>query len=222
MENNWALVLNGQIIVGPRDWHYKIFASECGEREIPIDNIPKTMPSGLVRVSENAIILPVKMAVIPSYDSKYYQLEGPFLTVNPNNITGYYNVVQKPLEQIRNEIKDKVAKIRYEIEVGGVTVGDDIIATDRASQAMIHAAQTQVRDDPSKTFNWKVKNGWKTFDATAIENIADAVVSHVEAAFNNEYNISQALDAATSIIEIDEIDITDGWPPNNYFDDELI
>jgi hypothetical protein len=95
------------------------------------------------------------------------------------------------------DLKSYAAEKRFEVETGGITVGDAQVATDRESQAMISGAFAYVQQNPDAAIKWKGENGFVTLDAAAVTAIADAVGAHVQACFAKEADVAAAIDAGT-------------------------
>lgn len=75
-------------------------------------------------------------------------------------------------------------------------------------------AQAAGKDTDS---SWSV--GWKTADNnfvnltyTDLETVVEKVNNQVQAAYNNESQLLSQIDQATTIDELESIDLTSGWP----------
>lgn len=86
---------------------------------------------------------------------------------------------------------------RWQLEIGGITVGGHSIATDRASQAMIAGADALAQSDPEAGVDFKAASGWVTLDADTLHVIALAVGRHVRGLFSRERAICEAIVAGT-------------------------
>lgn len=102
--------------------------------------------------------------------------------------------------------KEKLKAERYNQEIS-----HPYIDTTRESQAMINGIWSASQINPALVVNFKGKTGWVQLDATAINSIAQQVVAHVQACFDNEKVLSDLIDAATTHEEIVAVDITTGW-----------
>lgn len=110
-------------------------------------------------------------------------------------------------------LRGAVAARRYMAETGGVTVADVPIDTSRASQALIAAAALQATLDANGSIRWKAADGaFHTLDAATILNVATAVRAHVQAAFDREAALVEAIAAASDLANLRAIDIEAGWP----------
>ncbi|PWE26810.1 hypothetical protein C4N9_20455 [Pararhodobacter marinus] len=90
--------------------------------------------------------------------------------------------------------------------VSGITVAGMPIATDDTSQSRIVGAALAVINDPNLTIQWKTEAGFVTLDAAQVLAVAQAVRAHVQACFDREAELLDALDAGEAY------DAEVGWP----------
>lgn len=94
-----------------------------------------------------------------------------------------------PLE-INETLVQYLARRRWEVEVGGITVGGAPMATDDRAKLMILGKRTKAKEDPSGVTRWKVNaEEFAWIPNTAIIAVADAVEAHVQACFDAEAEI---------------------------------
>jgi hypothetical protein len=109
--------------------------------------------------------------------------------------------------------KAELAAIRFTHETAGIVVNGASIDTGLESQAKINGAWAGAQVNPAVVIDWKRSDGtWVQIDAATITGIAMAVFSHVQACYTREMQLSQLIDAAEDIAEIDAVDLTVGWP----------
>ncbi len=113
-------------------------------------------------------------------------------------------------EETKTALKAYAADKRYRVEVGGTTIANVAMATDRDTQAKLTAAFLLAQVNPATTFEWKTPSGFVTLDTTAIAGIAVAIGGFVQAAFAAERVVSEAIDAET-ITDRAGVDAAD-WP----------
>ncbi len=111
------------------------------------------------------------------------------------------------------ELNAYAASKRYAVETGGIIVNDMHVATDRASQSMITGAYNYAQANPGVMVQFKTAAGFLELTATQMTAIADAVGSHVQAAFATESSVAAAIQAGT-ISTFAEIDAA-SWPSND-------
>lgn len=121
-----------------------------------------------------------------------------------------------PLDQLRDDMLDRLAGRRWIAETGGVIVGGAPIKTDRESQAVLTGAFVQASSNPAFTVRWKVGRAmFVTLDAATILSIGNAVTSHVQACFNREDELTDEILAAHAAEDreaLEAIDLDAGWP----------
>lgn len=115
------------------------------------------------------------------------------------------------LALLKDRLKAKLADVRYQHEVGGVTINGSLVKTDRESQATITAAYARASVNPATTVSWKADNGFVVIDAAEIMFFGDAVFSHVQGCFDRERHFNELIDAAETVDTLTGIDITEGW-----------
>lgn len=125
-----------------------------------------------------------------------------------DNGDGTFGKEPKPLEAIKALKAAEVAASRYNLEVGGITVGAVKVATDRQTQAMLSGALMVVTRNPAATIDWKGDNGFVTLDAATVGALADAVGNHVQACFTAERAKVEALDALQDFDAVMAFDAT--------------
>lgn len=116
------------------------------------------------------------------------------------------------IEEVKAQKIADLAKHRYRIETGGITVNGIAVVTDRESQALLTGAWCRVQQDPSVVINWKGQNGWVQLDAETVEALAVATSTHIEACFITEKFHAEAIAALETLDEIIVYDFTTGWP----------
>ncbi|KAF1072695.1 MAG: hypothetical protein GAK45_00130 [Pseudomonas citronellolis] len=101
-----------------------------------------------------------------------------------------------------------IATRRYQAETAGTPVGDNILPTDRDSQALITGAALSAMRNSDYVLNWKTTTGFIQLNAEQLLAMADAVRDHVQACFDREAELLAALaDGSLTPAMIDE-----GWP----------
>jgi hypothetical protein len=111
--------------------------------------------------------------------------------------------VEDHREKRKAELKDR----RYQEEISHPTID-----TTRESQAMINGIWSAFQINPNLTINYKGRDGWYVIDAAMGNAIAQQVVAHVQACFDNERVLSELLDATTTHEEVLAVNFSIGWP----------
>jgi len=110
--------------------------------------------------------------------------------------------------QRRAEMAQQIADRRWQAEVAGIDVGGMHIDTGRDSQALITGATVQAMLDPNYSLRWKTVAGFVDLTAEQIIAVATAARGHVQACFNREAELLDALSAGTFSPEM----LEQGWP----------
>ena len=108
----------------------------------------------------------------------------------------------------REEMAQQIADRRWQAEVAGIDVGGMHIDTGRDSQALITGATVQAMLDPNYSLRWKTSTGFVDLTAEQIIGVATAARAHVQACFNREAELLDALAAGTFAPEM----LDQGWP----------
>lgn len=101
-----------------------------------------------------------------------------------------------------------IADRRWQAEVTGIDIGGMHIDTGRDSQALITGATVQAMLDPGYSLRWKTGAGFVDLTAEQIIGVATAARAHVQACFNREAELLEALEAGTFTPEM----LDQGWP----------
>ena len=205
----WALISGETIQVGPREWNRWVFQEWIQENLDLLISLPQQkLDNDVISVSDTVNIVPVVMNTDPSYNSKTQALSGPDLTVSSNIVTGSYQVVDLPVYFVQNSLLDHISAVRYNQEIAGTVTqiqSQNVrVATDRVSRS----AWTHAVIGSSDTFNWKFDNTtWLSLDKTDVQTVTDAVLSHVNAAYNWEKSTSDQIQAAQDLATLDAINL---------------
>ena len=120
----YALIHNGKIQVGPRQWNYSFFERYLSDNNLDIDSLPRSEPAEPI-ITDTWQILPVTSVIQPNYDPMFEQLVGPTWTIHEENwstsahVTGEYTVTDQTISIIKGKMKEIVTNDRYDVENGG-------------------------------------------------------------------------------------------------------
>ena len=101
-----------------------------------------------------------------------------------------------------------IAARRYTAETAGTTVEGMLIDTGRDSQGLITGAAVQAIIDTAYSLHWKTSAGFVELSGQQILGVASMVRAHVQACFNRE---AELLDAVTDGSITTEM-LEEGWP----------
>ena len=113
----------------------------------------------------------------------------------------------KAIKELDN-IRKRVAAVRYANEVRGIIVQDIPVDTGRDSQGMIAGACLASVLDSNYEVNWKCSGGvFIKLNAQQIIGVATAVRAHVQMCFDREHELLSAIEDNT----FTESMLEEGW-----------
>jgi len=101
-----------------------------------------------------------------------------------------------------------IAARRYQAEISGTTIDGMPIDTGRDSQGLITGAAVQAIIDPSYSLHWKTSAGFVDLTAQQVLGVASAMRAFVQACFNRESDLLDAVAAGTITADM----LEEGWP----------
>ncbi|WP_448680592.1 DUF4376 domain-containing protein [Pseudomonas nicosulfuronedens] len=106
------------------------------------------------------------------------------------------------------ELKAGIAARRYQAETAGIDFDGMPLDTGRDSQALVTGAALAAVIDPTYHCQWKTESGFIDLDAQQIIAIASVMRAHVQACFDHEAALLDALVAGT----FTDDQLEQGWP----------
>lgn len=197
---------NEKVIYGPAHYNLQMFKWVL-INNLKIDlstiNLPSTLKDNeQVSITPEVIILPVKIINNP-FDPVIEQQAGPFWSFTDSYAEAVYTSSPKSIESVKNELKSKVAKQRYEKEISGIEVNNLKILTDRESQTKLNNVYVSLKNNFINSVDWKTSSGnWETLSVNEFESIVLAVSEHVQVCFTEEKTKCTQIDLATSLSEL--------------------
>lgn len=114
------------------------------------------------------------------------------------------------------EIKTDISNHRYNVEVGGVKIANNLYSTDRESQTKYVAVAVDISQSNVETWsiNWKTAdNKFVNLNATQMSEVINGVRSHVQACYDKEFEYHQLIETANQQT-LESTDFSAGWPSN--------
>ncbi len=106
------------------------------------------------------------------------------------------------------EMLETLATVRYGVETAGLQLDDGLrILTDRESRSEFFNNYGALKNGLIPDTDWKAANGWKQVTLEQMEPIARAMAAHVRGCFRGERAVVTAIEAATTMIDVEAIDI---------------
>lgn len=113
------------------------------------------------------------------------------------------------LEERKVQKKAEVAAQRWEAQHGGIEVGGMQVRTDQYTMFMLNAARGQGDRAGGLSMRWKQADGsFTTLNKPQIDGLHQAVFEHVQACFQQESDLVDAIDVATTVAELETIQWT--------------
>ena len=109
---------------------------------------------------------------------------------------------------IAAEWAGRIAARRFQAETGGVTVQGIPVNTERDSQSLLTGAAFAASLDPGYHIKWKAATGFVDLSAQQIIGVASAVRAFVQACFNREAELLDAVVDGSITAEM----LEEGWP----------
>lgn len=207
----YALIQDNQIKVGPRDWRYYFFKQYLDTNNLDSSALPISEPTDRKVITHEWKIIPVTQLDVPSYDSTFEQLAGPYWTVGEDNITGYYDVAPVSVDSAKNTLKQKVTDTRYKVETGGCafTFADGTkvtMYTSREDRNVYLQAYQIIAEGQSIVFKFE-GSIFKTVTKDELGLIVAAGAAHIQSAFDWEAQKYGEIDASTTLDQLKLVDI---------------
>ena len=180
-------------------------------RDNPNTSFPKTVPDAIL--AEYGVY-PVTVLDRPTITKWQTATKNAEPTLVNGVWTLGWTVTETPLADAKVQVLGELANRRYQAEEGGTTLNGMPIATDRTTQGKVTAAYVKASADNTYSIaSWKGADGTFTpLDAATIIAIADAIEAHVQACFSNEATLAGQISAATTLAELEAVDLEAGWP----------
>lgn len=211
---DYLIVQNRQtILLGPTNWRQRFFQNEINELVDSGDltvsySVPATEQS-YINVGDGIEIIPATLTAC-DFNPIYEELSGPFWTFNENNAEGNYNVISLSIDRIKQNLKQLVAKERYQKQISGteVTIADTtfFISTDIDT---INQLVTLANSTGDNTINYKSPKGFISITGSDIQNVVTQIHNYIQTHFDWELDIINQIDNATDIDTLKNITIVE-------------
>lgn len=201
-----------QVVLGPMQWKPRYIQTELNdlveaEEKATAFTLSLT-ESGYVDCQDGYELMPVTFT-FADHDPIYQHLEGPYYTYNDDNTAvGSYVVHDTDISMVKPALKLVVTQKRRIKQTLGTTVtvnGNEYnIPTDDTELQKYVAALAAIGDG---TINWKFSGSFIELNAAALQAIIDAIRSYVQAQFDWEKSVYEAIDAASDLTTLKAITI---------------
>ncbi len=203
----YVLLENNYIVAGPFNWNARLFQNILNDDYEITYNLPyKTETS--IKINDELALYPINNTTYSSdFNPKVQQLVGPYSTVNNEAVDLSYNVIERDINIVKEEIKAEIKAARQAKENAGFNLTIDgvelAVPTDRESRAIFHQALTLGAFDK----NWKFGDVWATLSQADLITLVGAVLSFVQEAFDWEKAKVDELNAVSSVLALANFEV---------------
>ena len=212
----FVIVQNNYVVLGPMVWNrfrFQNFLLEECEVTFTLDS--RNDSETPVVVSDEIKILPTATSPNPDYNPKTQILHGPFWAYTDSLATSSYQVVDKSVEAVKNELIAVAANQRW-IKTSNtvpVTINSTEYKFDTTTQTT-SALQQAITANVS-SLNWKLKGEWITLSSSDVSTVYNAIVAHTQTCFDWEHSKVAEINNCTTLAELDALVIVTPFTPPN-------
>lgn len=200
-----------EVLLGPVEWKPGFIASVI-QQDLELPFKPTVLASDVNRVPfdivDNVRVRPVK-EVRGDINQKIQRYEGPFWSYTDNEATATYTAVDKPIDQVKNEIKQLISAERYRKEVAGVktTIQGVEVTIDTSREGRNIFSQKYILMVDGDVVNWKFPEGWLNLTKNDLGTVVTAGAAHIQSSFDWEMNKNNEVDVCTTLAQLDLIEV---------------
>ena len=155
-------------------------------------------------VNEDITIYPAEEDRPGSINPMIEFYQGPTWEFLENKVIAHYQVLPLDLNSVKQNYKGKAANLRYVEEIKGTIVninGVDIFIETNRNDRTKYIEKLAIMPDES-TINWKFQEAWISLTKENMQAIVAVIETHVQNAFNTEFNLNLLIDAAETVEEL--------------------
>jgi hypothetical protein len=122
-------------------------------------------------------------------------------------------LTQRPLEDVRAEKIAELAQALTLAQDAGTEFEGHVFATDNESQLKFMGILLGAMMDPNYEIDFKtLDRQYVRLTHAQVVQLCMAVKAHVTACFQNDQRLTDLIHGATTVEELDAIDVSEGWP----------
>lgn len=204
----YALVNLGKIISGPKEWDRAFFQDVLNRNGIEGKKLSKEIPDELpFIINDNAKIAKVEIRKNDINTLVQYH-RGPIWEFQNDIVIANYETLELPLEFAKSNYKTLVTSKRYDKEVSGtkITIKNKEVSLDTSREGRNIFVQKYILMKDGDTVNWKFPEGWLTLTKSELGLVVSAGEAHIQAAFDWEKDLTDQINAATSIQDLIDLE----------------
>lgn len=207
----YALIHNSQLLLGPIKFNYRFINADLEDNEIEERIGPRDYENVPLEINSNTFLLEAVLNQ-PEFDERSQVLRYVSWEVVTDNDTQKaqfnYEVVDKSLEQIKDEYKQQISPIRREKENQYITINiqntELSILTSREQRTQFINKLTALPESDTVLYKFN-DNTWINVSKTDLEYIVQQIDSKVQEAFDWEYTKLQEIDSCTTKEEVFDV-----------------
>lgn len=205
----YVLVKNNRVLVGPMLWNRGMFLNKLNTLGVSA-SIPSREPTLLPLVIDGEISIKKCEIESVSLNDKIEMSYGPFYDFTNDIVRVFYKVKQKPIDKVKDELKQQVNKIRKEKEANGflytVKGYETLLETDKEARGIYGYHLHALSHMPDDTIiSWKFNNIWIDLTKLELQALSTLIHNYVQDLFGKEHLKSAEIDACTTHEELDNI-----------------
>jgi hypothetical protein len=206
----FVIVNNNFVIWGPKNWN-KLSFEDVLRSDLEIEYTLETRndSGNAVVIDANTSILKVVPLPWSEFNQKTERLNGPYWNFYEDRAEMYFEVEPKPIEFVKQELKAKIADKRWQVENAGFTanVQNTTVTIDTSRDGRQMFFNTYMAMGDVETITWKFPETWLTINKLELGGIVLGGKAHIQAAFDWESSKADEIDSATTLEELDAIDV---------------
>ena len=205
-----ALIHNNQLILGPIKFNHLMIKSELEDLNITDEISFQSYQKLPIHFSDGLTHLLPSEEIIENYDGKYQYVgnltwEIVELDNIPIKVNFNYPIINKTLEQSKNEVKAKLAPLRRKKEntILKININDtEIEVSTSREERMIISSKIVSSSGP---YNYKFNNTWMEITKEQLQHIFNLIDIKIQEAFDWEYSKIQEIDNCSTIDEVYDV-----------------
>ena len=207
-----ALIHNNQLILGPIKFNHLMIKSELEDLNITDEISFQSYQKLPIHFSDGLTHLLPSEEIIENYDGKYQYVgnltwEIVELDNIPIKVNFNYPIINKTLDQSKNEVKAKLAPLRRKKEntILKININDtEIEVSTSREERMIISSKIVSSSGP---YNYKFNNTWVEITKEQLQHICTLIDTKIQEAFDWEYSKIQEIDNCLTIEEVYNVSI---------------
>lgn len=204
---NYTLLNNDQIVAGPiGDWNKKYLEEQLANLNV-FYSLPELPITENLQIDTSVKIVLTSFAEYPAVDPLFEVLIGPEYSFVDGYHVGAFGTQDLPIETVKQNLKDYVSNIRWELENTPITknINGKTITIDTSRESRINYSTALFSATDSYAANWKFNGQFFNINKADLQLIVNEVISHVQANFDWESDKFTEIDSKTTIQELRSI-----------------